>query len=715
MAARGGLTAAALLARQLAHKRQVQQDQKQVAAQKTANDPAAWTEELKRAALDKEAKQEARERGMAAAFAETERAQATLEKLSAKMRRLGLDHEALPEDALAKVGELLSKAGMRPKSARGPVGMRDTLRYLLLEAMIAVKDQDEAMVLNTCVYPVKEILDHSQESVVLIVTLKGEVQCSKNQVVFALKQMGEDVRVADVHIRTPATSTSAKTSGKAGKTFAPTIEIKLQGGGGLNPGISEAIKTRHLEFTTEEGSRISGTVTVRSMHALEIHFNAQERMKIKLMWDILEILGLEAEGLNSLLTSSTRRGLEKVGLDEGLMCVRVIADRRIGDKVEPLQPSDISKMPQYGGTLFLAYFATREARDRVEAMGALVSCWLGKEELECIVLACGQIKESAAEKVQEVGIEAARKALQARVEAQYAAPGQLVEKVNNLLNWASGDGVSQDQLAKAMLNLYLGKECRRGSDVTADFLANVVREMSKELQATMPEEQYRTALQRYREWLKEAQEEVTRRRNILGPVTLVRLAKLQTPDIKGEAKRQVLGRVYERAVLTKIVEEWLRKSLMPDGKQFLVAEPVLKQKERSVFWDLEAGVLIAAQDLHQLVKGEIFDSNGDWRAARAQTMPQEAGLKVEVSVLVFDKGKRYNQQVSGIINQSSAPTPFGGERGSGGSNPPPSEATRGALGAEVYHRRERQPAASELHSAGPGAGHPYERIATAGS
>jgi hypothetical protein len=38
------------------------------------------------------------------------------------------------------------------------------------------------------------------------------------------------------------------------------------------------------------------------MYALEIHFNTQERSKIKIMWDILELLGLEAEGLNSLLT-----------------------------------------------------------------------------------------------------------------------------------------------------------------------------------------------------------------------------------------------------------------------------------------------------------------------------------------------------------------------------------------------------------------------------
>jgi hypothetical protein len=367
-----------------------------------------------------------------------------VEKLSARMRLLGLDHEALNGDFLTKVGELLSKAGMQPMSARDPAERKDALRYHLLETLTAVKDKDKALVLDTCVYPVKAILEQSQGSVVLIVTLEIGTQCSKNQIVSALRNLGDDVQVANVQSRMSATPTTAKTSGKAGKPFALTIEIKLQGGGGLNPGI--LIKNRQLVFTTDEGTLISGTVTVRSMYALEIHFNTQERLKIKLMWDILDFLGLEAEGLNSLLTSGTRRGLEKqVGLEKGLMCVRVIEDRRVGDRDEHFRPSDISKMPQYGGHLFLAYFATSGDRDRVEAMGALVSCWLGKEETHCIVLGCGQIKESAIERVQEVGIEAACKLLHARVEAQYAVPGQLVEKANNLLNWASGDGVTQDR------------------------------------------------------------------------------------------------------------------------------------------------------------------------------------------------------------------------------------------------------------------------------
>jgi hypothetical protein len=43
------------------------------------------------------------------------------------------------------------------------------------------------------------------------------------------------------------------------------------------------------------------------MYALEIHFNQKEHSKLKLMWDILELLGLEVEGLNYLLTIGVRK------------------------------------------------------------------------------------------------------------------------------------------------------------------------------------------------------------------------------------------------------------------------------------------------------------------------------------------------------------------------------------------------------------------------
>jgi hypothetical protein len=83
----------------------------------------------------------------------------------------------------------------------------------------------------------------------------------------------------------------------------------------------------------------------------------------------------------------------------------------------------------------------------------------------------------------------------------------------------------------------------------------------------------------------------------------------------------------------------LRRSLRDENKQFLVAEPVLTQEDWKVLWDRKAGVILAVQHLDQLSKGEIFDSNDDWREAHAQPMIQEKGSKVTVSVLSNDRGQ----------------------------------------------------------------------------
>lgn len=658
MAAARGLTAAALLQKQIAQELKAREEREQEASRAAANDPAAWAAKVRMSATAKAIKQQERVHSLMAALAETETAHAAVNELSAKLQRLGMGHEAVPDDVLDKVQEILSKAGMQPMPGPDSRARKAALQYQLLEAMAEMKDVNEAQVIDTCVFPVKKILEQQQGSVYLIVTLQHGAQCTKNQMVSALKNLGAEVQVADVKSRVSAAPTAAKTKGKGGKPFAPTIEIRIQGGGGLNSGLLDAITNRQLVFTTDEGTRVDGTVTVRSAYALEIHFNAEERSKIKLMWDILELLGLEGNGLNSLLTACARWSLEKKNLATGLMCVRVIEERRYGDVVQGLRPSDISTTPLYGGPLILAYFTTKEDRDRVEAEGALVTCWLGKGAQEYIVLGCGEIKAAATDRVHEVGIKAACTILQERVVAQYAASTQLVQKANNLLTWAMDSSVEQKPLAAAMLKLYLDKECRQGYDITANFVAGVIEAMSKELQVSMAEEQYREALQKYREWLQDAQEEVTRRRSTLGPVTLVRFSKLTTPDMTGQEKRCALGKVFHQEGITNAVENWLRRSLASDGKEFLIAEPVLMQQGRSVSWDRETGVVVAVQDLSQLWKGKIYDNKGEWREAKAQiTVQQEVGTKVTVSVSVNIKGKLSRQQVVGAIIKEALQPP----------------------------------------------------------
>ena len=114
-----------------------------------------------------------------AALAETETAHAAVNELSAKLQRLGMGHEAVPDDVLDKVQEILSKAGMQQMPGRNQAERKAALKYQLLETMTAMKDMDEKQVLDTCVYPVKEILEQPQGSVYLIVTLQDGVQYTK--------------------------------------------------------------------------------------------------------------------------------------------------------------------------------------------------------------------------------------------------------------------------------------------------------------------------------------------------------------------------------------------------------------------------------------------------------------------------------------------------------------------------------------------------------
>jgi hypothetical protein len=215
---------------------------------------------------------------------------------------------------------------------------------------------------------VKEILENQKGSVVFIVTLPTGTQYTNNQVAAAMQEFGEKVKVADVNSLSTAVSKKLAAGDLTGKLFPPTVEIRLKGEGGVQVTTLAAIRSSTMEIKTGDGNVLHSKVTVRSMYALEIHFNQQEHSKLKVMWDILELLGLEVEGLNYLLTICIRRSLEMVGLEDGLMCIRMMEERRFGDRVESILTSDIDKTQQYGGPPILAYFSMKQTRDRVESI-----------------------------------------------------------------------------------------------------------------------------------------------------------------------------------------------------------------------------------------------------------------------------------------------------------------------------------------------------------
>ena len=82
----------------------------------------------------------------------------------------------------------------------------------------------------------------------------------------------------------------------------------------------------------------------------------------------------------------------------------------------------------------MAYFSTKEVRNVVESQGALVTCWIGSSERNCLVVACGQIVPVTLAQEQEVGAAAACKRLTQRAEIYCSSYEQLLARIDTLLD-----------------------------------------------------------------------------------------------------------------------------------------------------------------------------------------------------------------------------------------------------------------------------------------
>ena len=103
---------------------------------------------------------------MLKALEENAMAQVEVDRLSAQMTRLDLRPEAISDRTLEEVGKMVAKAGLRvAERARKQEG-RAVLQYQLLQAMVRICGDDQNLMIETRVLPVKEILENQQGSVV---------------------------------------------------------------------------------------------------------------------------------------------------------------------------------------------------------------------------------------------------------------------------------------------------------------------------------------------------------------------------------------------------------------------------------------------------------------------------------------------------------------------------------------------------------------------
>ena len=148
---------------------------------------------------------------------------------------------------------MVAKAGLRvAERARKQEG-RAVLQYQLLQAMVRICGDDQNLMIETRVLPVKEILENQRGSVVLIVTLPQGAQYTNNQVVAAMQRFGENVKTTDVNGRSTAVSKKLAAGDSTGKPFPPTIEVRLKGAGGVQAPTLAAIRSRTMEIDTGDG------------------------------------------------------------------------------------------------------------------------------------------------------------------------------------------------------------------------------------------------------------------------------------------------------------------------------------------------------------------------------------------------------------------------------------------------------------------------------
>jgi hypothetical protein len=146
------------------------------------------------------------------------------------------------------------------------------------------------------------------------------------------------------------------------------------------------------------------------------------------------------------------------------------------------------------------------------------------------------------ESISNLSPAAACKRLTQRAEIYCSTYEQLLASTDALLDRASTGELTQEQLGEKMLEFFVSKECMRGFDITANFVAEEVKTMSITLQVPRDAEEYDVIIQSFREQFAAAREEIRSRRNLLGPITLIQLQGLHMPAIPPRDKILVLGR-----------------------------------------------------------------------------------------------------------------------------------------------------------------------------
>ncbi len=210
---------AALLARKVAYAERVKQQAAAKKRQEEQDNPAAWAREKTQQWADQEAARKARAAKTTKEYEETGRAQEELNQLERDMRSLNITLEDVDAEVVRSILKILNTGGYRLEGKKEV--QEAEVRLQLLASMVAMRKEAGLQAWNAG-SDIKQIMDQRDGKVILIVQLQEVTQCSKSDIVTALRPMLPDIQTGDITGLVQEGPKNQAAGGKKLRTMTPT-------------------------------------------------------------------------------------------------------------------------------------------------------------------------------------------------------------------------------------------------------------------------------------------------------------------------------------------------------------------------------------------------------------------------------------------------------------------------------------------------------------
>ena len=200
------------------------------------------------------------------------------------MQSLDITLDEVVAEVVNSILKILTTGGDRLEGKK--LDQEANVRLQLLASMVAMRKEARLQAWNVG-SDIKKIMDQRDGKVILIVQMREVMQCSKSDIVTALRPMLPDIQAGDITGLVQEGPKNQAAGGKKLRTTTQTFEIKIRLATSRTHSLTTALQEGQIVFTTEADREARATLNVRSTLAQEVEIDEQERRKIKTMYDIL--------------------------------------------------------------------------------------------------------------------------------------------------------------------------------------------------------------------------------------------------------------------------------------------------------------------------------------------------------------------------------------------------------------------------------------------